>query len=157
MWFITLIVLALAAFLVIKAVKAQSDRKTISESESPQASGLQGQLNREPSSQNLTEPQSAANDSGQSSTTPAKASDENLQTSDTDTAASSESRHEELREIREMIKVLNLAEVDSVRLEISAEQFNALRAEDSASVDTGAMPSRETQSDIADRLRRMLA
>ncbi len=157
MWFITLIVLALAAFLVVKAVKAQSTRKTVSESDASPASGLHGQLKRDPSTQSSSEPQSAANDSGQTNTAPADTSPENLQVSATDTAAPSESQQDELREIQEMIKILNLAEADSVRLEISAEQFNALRTEDSASIDKTAMPSRDTQSDIADRLRRMLA
>ena len=157
MWFITLIVLALAAFLVIKAVKAQSNRKTVSQSDSSPGSGLQGQLKREPSSQSMTEPNSAANDSGQTDNATAETSDENLQVSTTETAAPSESQQEELREIREMIKILNLAEVDSVRLNISAEQFNALRAEDSANIEATAMPSRDAQADIADRLRRMLA
>ena len=157
MWFITLIVLALAAFLVVKAVKAKSTRKTVSESDSSPASGLHGQLKRDPSSQSTSEPQSAANDSGQSKTASIETSPENLQTSATETAASSESQQDELREIREMIKILNLAEADSGRLEISAEQFNALRTEDSASIGTTAMPSRDAQSDIADRLRRMLA
>ncbi len=155
MWFITLIVLAIAAFLVIKAVKAQSDRKTISEAESSPSSGLQGQLKRDSSSQGVTEPQTAANDAGQPNSASAESSSENLQASATDTAAPASNQQEELQEIREMIKILNLAEADSARLAISAEQFNALRAEESANAD--AMPSREAQADIADRLRRMLA
>ncbi len=157
MWFITLIVLAIAAFLVIKAVKAQSNRRTVSEADSSSTSGLQGQLKRDPSSQNVTEPQSAANDSGKIDIAPAEASHENLQASATETVAPVRSQQEKLQEIREMIKILNLAEGDSVRLEISAEQFNAHRAEDSASVVASAMPSSEAQADIADRLRRMLA
>ena len=157
MWFITLIVLAIVAILVIKAIKAQSNKKTVSEADSSPTSGLQGQLKRDPSSQSTTESQSAANDSGQVDTAPAEASRENLQASATETVAPVRSQQEKLQEIREMIKILNLAEGDSVRLEISAEQFNALRAEDSASVDASAMPSSEAQANIADRLRRMLA
>ncbi len=157
MWFITLIVLAIAAVLVIKAVKAQSNRKTVSEAAPSSTSGLQGQLKRESSSQSLTEPKSAANDSGQIDVAPAEVSHENLQASAAETVAPARSQQEELQEIREMIKILNLAEVDSVRLGISKEQFNALRAEDSASADASAMPSSEEQSGIADRLRRMLA
>ncbi len=157
MWFITLIVLAIAAILVIKAVKAHSNRKTVSEAAPFSKSGLQGQLKRESSSQNLTEPQSAANDSGQIDIAPAEVSHENLQPSATETVAPVRSQQEELQEIREMIKILNLAEVDSVRLGITNEQFKALRAEDSADVDASAMPSSEAQAGIADHLRRMLA
>ena len=157
MWFITLIVLALAAFLAFKAFKAQSNRKTDTETDTSPAPDLQGQLKRDSSSQSIAEPQAAANDSGQLNTTPAAASHENLQASATETATSTESQQDELCEIREMIKILNLAEEDSVRLEISAEQFNALRAADSANVDASSMPSRDAQADIADHLRRMLA
>ncbi len=157
MWFITLIVLAIAAILVIKAVKAQSNRKTASETDSTSSPGLQGQHKRDSSSQSLTEPKSAANDSGQIDSGLAEASHGNLHTSATETAAPARNQQEELQEIREMIKILNLAEADSGRLEISTEQFNALRAENSASVDASAMPSSEAQAEIADRLRRMLA
>ena len=155
MWFITLIVLAIAAFLVIKAVKAQSTRKTDSEANSSPTAGQQGQLKRDSSSQGMTQPQSAANDAGELSTAQAETESENLKASTTETSAPARSQQEELQEIREMIKILNLAEADSARLAISAEQFNALRAEEGSSAN--AMPSREAQADVADRLRRMLA
>ena len=155
MWFITLIVLAIAAFLVIKAVKAQSTRKSGSEADSSPTSGLQGQLKRDPSPQGAPEPQAAANDAGQIDTAPAEAASESPKASTAESAAPVRSQQEELQEIREMIKILNLAETDSARLAISAEQFKALRAEEGASV--SSLPSREAQADVADRLRRMLA
>lgn len=157
MWFITLIVLALAAFLIVKAVKAQSDRKTASESDPSTLSGLQGQLKRDEVSQNATVQQSAANDSEQFNTPPAEEPQANLNVSASESAPSAEAQQDESREIREMIKILNLAEVDSARLGISRDQFNALRAEESASLDASARPTRAVQTDIADRLRRMLA
>ncbi len=155
MWFITLIVLAIAAFLIIKAVKAQSIRKTDSEANSLHTSGPQGQLKRDSSSQDVSQPQTAANDAGELGTAQTETASENLQASSTETSTPARSQQEELQEIREMIKILNLAEADSARLAISAEQFNALRAEEDAS--PNSMPSREVQADVADRLRRMLA
>lgn len=157
MWFITLIVLALAAFLVIKAVKAQSIRKTAGEEDAAAASGMHDQLKSDSSSQPMAEPQAAANDSGNLDTTPADSVTDDLQASTANPAPSTENRQDELQEIREMIKILNLAESDSGRLGISSEQFNALRAEDSARRDTAAMPSGDAQAEVADRLRRMLA
>lgn len=157
MWFITLIVLALAAFLIIKAVKAQSNRKIPSEANASPELVPQGQLKRDSSSQNVTRQQSAANDSEPVNTTSGDAPDENLPASATESATSTEGQQDELLEIREMIKILNLAEVDSARLGVSAEQFNALRKVESGSVDMAVMPSRDAQADIADRLRRMLA
>lgn len=156
MWFITLIVLAIAAFLVIKAVKAQSNRKTDSGTDSSATSGLQGQLKRDSSTQSVAEPQTAANDAGQPDAAMAENASEDLKSATVVSSATpARSQKEELKEIREMIKILNLAEADSARLAISAEQFNALMSEEEAGAN--AMPSRETQADVADRLRRMLA
>lgn len=159
MWFITLIVLALAAFLVIKAVKAQSDRKSSSDASSAISSGLQGQLSREQVSKGAPKQQSAANDETQAGiSTPSVPPDDAQASIDTgESSAPANTQQDQLTEIREMIKILNLAEADSVRLGISSEQFNALIANDSSSIDAAAMPSSDTLTDVADRLRRMLA
>ena len=55
------------------------------------------------------------------------------------------------KDIVEMIKILNLAESDASRLNISREAFVALRQEDAAN-----MPSAAIVDDVASRLRKML-
>ena len=57
-----------------------------------------------------------------------------------------------LDDVREMIKILNLAEPDAGRLAISPEQLRALRE-----ADKSAMPNEQALPEIADRLRKMLA
>ena len=56
------------------------------------------------------------------------------------------------KEIVEMIKILNLAESDAGRLNISREAFVALRQTDAAN-----MPDAATVDAVASRLRKMLA
>ncbi|ASJ72433.1 hypothetical protein [Granulosicoccus antarcticus] len=156
MWFITLIVLALAAALIIKAVKAQSERKLADEAQLSQTSGLQGQLNRDTSSQTKTPDQTSAdNNSGGDKTVPTEAGSEKTPEQTAQSTVSADAQQAESREIREMIKILNLTEADASRLGINAEQFSALRSETSTT--TSALPTAKVQTDVADRLRRMLA
>ena len=55
-------------------------------------------------------------------------------------------------DVVEMMKILNLAESDASRLNISRDAFVALRQSDAA-----AMPDAATVDDVASRLRKMLA
>jgi hypothetical protein len=66
-----------------------------------------------------------------------------------------------LHDIREMIKILNLAAPDAARLGISREEFAALRPGNTAGnvkpATSSTMPSADKLDEVADRLRRMLA
>lgn len=155
MWFITLVVLALTAFLIIKAVKAQSIRKSEEDSQLGQTSGLQGTLSRESRSQDSVSQTSSPDnsDATPSSTTETPSNELSGQTAQTSNSAVDSPL--ESQEIREMIKTLNLTEADSSRLGIDAKQFAALRSEDGENM--SSLPAPQVQSDVADRLRRMLA
>lgn len=169
MWFILLLVLALAAYLIVKAVKAQSVRK--STDHTPAALGREdtSALEASPTASTAapvsTVPVSAAPVSTPAASTAAAAGAMPVEPA-TSVAASDASTAtaagdgidtvDPLHDIREMIKMLNLAESDAPRLGISKEEFSSLRSSAGAS-DDRPLPSDKVQSDVAARLRRMLA
>lgn len=157
MWFITLLVLAVAAVLIIKAVKAHSDRQSAALEDLPVVPGIQGSLRRpEPTSSTESPP-------GAPDATPRAASDTQAASTSADPVAvgqdatSPVDSRSSVDDIREMIKVLNLTDSDSPRLGISPEEFNALRNQENAQSTDLPLPDARTQSDVADRLRKMLS
>ncbi|MGQ7844147.1 hypothetical protein ACUNV4_06710 [Granulosicoccus sp. 3-233] len=151
MWFITLLVLAVAAVLIVKAVKAHSERQSSSAADQEPTSGLHGSLRRTENADQTRQSPPAADDIP-----------ENVSTTTATNTASSEQVIDQpdssttLNDIREMIKTLNLTDSDSARLGISSEEFNALRNRENADTSTLPLPDATTQADIAERLRRML-
>ncbi len=150
MWFITLLVLAVAAVLIIKAVKAHSERQSANSDDQAPTPGLQGSLKRpelasdgeRSSSMHGTE--ESASPSPQTASTPAGQNSDQPDSSST------------LHDIREMIKTLNLTDSDSPRLGISSDEFNALKNHEGSGSSTPSLPDSTTQADVAERLRRML-
>lgn len=173
LWFITLLVLALAAFFIIKAFKSHSARQSAEDQRLREGSGLAGSLNHETHSSTASNTVSAVNTgasgtSGTSGTSgvskpvaagiaavagaaavavtakgtsqTSTAQQDGLNTGDTST------------DVQEMIKILNLAEPDAGRLNISRDQFNALRSGNSS-----AAPASDQLNDVAAKLRNMLA
>lgn len=136
MWFITLLVLALAAFFIVKSIKAQSLRQAAEQRRLTDGSGVAGNLGH-------TAPVSS------SSTSVSEKIEESEPASQPHPALNSE---DSLHDIREMIKILNLAESDASRLGISATAFAALRGTGNAN----DLPTDSLDS-VADRLRKMLA
>ena len=169
MWLVTIIVLALAVFFTMKVLKSQDLRKAAEKEREMQRPGLEGSLKKADSvaNENLA---SEAHESGSStdissSSDTAPASGQAI-TASASVAASSASKTtvsasgafplinsaDPKEGIREMIKILNLAESDAGRLGISREEFNRMRHGDDDS-----QPSGESLTVIADRLRNMLA
>ncbi len=163
MWFLTLLILALAAFFIVKAVKSQAQRKLAEQDRLSEGSGLAGTLPHESQAQtSTTDPSETSVEPGNEATGSATASGGMATaTAAMATAAASASLHAATQglstddlalDVQEMIKILNLAEPDAGRLAISREEFSAIRHGDEA-----AMPSPETLAQVADRLRQMLA
>ncbi len=150
MWFITLLVLAVAAVLTIKAVKAHSERQSANTADQTLTPGLRGSLKRpEPASDDqeslpMANTEESASPSTQTAATPAAQNPDQADSSST------------LHDIREMIKTLNLTDSDSPRLGISSDEFNALRNHGGPDSSNPSLPDPTTQADIAERLRRML-
>jgi len=180
LWFITLLVLALAAFFIIKAVKATAERRSADQHRLQGGSGLTGTLNHETKASTGSTPHAdtssapdvtSTNDSGQSGNMAATATAGVAVAGAAAVAASGGNQHaqvaaspsegqqsqvlnsgDSLVDAREMIKILNLAEPDAGRLAISREQFAALRSGDAA-----AAPSADQLDAVTDKLRSMLA
>ena len=152
MWFITLLVLAVAAVLIIKAVKAHSERQAPDIDDQPLPSGLQGSLPRSDSASGMQSTADSANPGQEASAPEPSANGTTVEPAEHESSltSGSASTHEE---IREMIKILNLTDSDSPRLGISSDEFNALRNADSS---TSGLPDSSAQADVAERLRRML-
>lgn len=150
MWFITLLVLAVAAVLIIKAVKAHSERQSANTEDQTPTPGLQGSLKRpEPASDgerasSMPDTEESVLPSTQTAATPVAQNSDQADSSST------------LHDIREMIKTLNLTDSDSPRLGISSDEFNALRNHEGPDSSTPSLPDSTTQADVAERLRRML-
>lgn len=152
MWFITLLVLALAAFFIIKAVKAHSARQAAEQQENlrlQEGTGLAGSLNQES--------QTTSASSGAATAAAGVASAAVTASRATDMASGSAQglgieTGDSLHDAREMIKILNLAEPDAGRLAISREQFSALRSGNAEQA-----PPSDVVAEVADKLRRMLA
>jgi|GEM_PF-3549885 len=182
LWFITLLVLALAAFFTIKAVKASAERRSADQHRLRGSSGLTGTLNHDArtsgddtahadtsSAPDVAKSTHSA-DSSQSANT-AAAAGVTAGGAAAAVAASGGSHREQstaglsgdqqsqvldtgdsLVDAREMIKILNLAEPDAGRLAISREQFAALRSGNAA-----AAPSADQLKAVTEKLRSMLA
>lgn len=166
MWFITLLVLALAAFFIIKAVKAHSARQAAEQQENlrlQEGTGLAGSLNQE------SQTTSASSGAADTTTASGKAAVAGAATSAAGAAAAVTASRatdmasgsaqglgietgDSLHDAREMIKILNLAEPDAGRLAISREQFSALRSGNAEQA-----PPSDVVAEVADKLRRMLA
>ena len=152
MWFITLLVLALAAFFIIKAVKAHSARQAAEQQENlrlQEGTGLAGSLNQES--------QTTSASSGAATAAAGAAAAAVTASRATDMASGSAQglgieTGDSLHDAREMIKILNLAEPDAGRLAISREQFSALRSGNAEQA-----PPSDVVAEVADKLRRMLA
>jgi hypothetical protein len=155
MWFITLLVVALAAFLIVKAVKAQSERKSADEDRQLPDSGLTGSLDHKSMDAGST----AASAAATSATAGATATGAAAAGSAATTGAADLSTGDQLHDIREMIKILNLAEPDAARLDITREQFAALRAAGAQNgINTASsLPPDDKLADVAHRLRTMIA
>lgn len=147
MWFIVLLVLAVAAVLIIKAVKAHSERQASAADEPALTSGIQGSLRRS----GATDPTDSTPVSDESS--PAATA---VASTPADPDSPMPDSSSTLNDIREMIKTLNLTDSDSPRLGISRDEFNALRNRENADPSTLPLPDSTSQADIAERLRRML-
>jgi hypothetical protein len=167
MWFITLLVLALAAFLIVKAVKAQSARKSADKDRQLPDSGLTGRLDHKSmdagsttvSAAATTAATTAATSAATSATAGATATGAVAAGSAATTGTADESTGDQLHDIREMIKILNLAEPDAARLDITPEQFAALRAAgaQNGTNTASSLPSDDKLADVAHRLRTMIA
>ena len=142
MWFITLLVLALAAYFIIKAISASSKRKELEQQQTPEITTDQSSPpaqsldSASPGNEVAAPPPSAGNSPATASPTVV----EGLNTGDT------------LKDAQEMIKILNLAGPDAGRLGINAEQFQAIRNGDSAT-----LPGDDQMQAVSDKLRNMLA
>jgi hypothetical protein len=169
MWLVTIIVLALAAFFTMKVLKSQDLRKAAEKEREMQRPGLEGSLNTQDSvananlasgasesasSTDLSPPSDMAPAGGQTTTESASAAESSASKVTVSTAAAFPliNSGDLADDIREMIKILNLAEPDAGRLAITREEFTAIRHGDDDS-----QPSGESLTDIADRLRNMLA
>lgn len=159
MWFITLLVVALAAFLIVKAVKAQSERKSADEDRQLPDSGLTGSLDHKSMDAGSTAASAAASAAATSATAGATATGAAAAGSAATTGAADLSTGDQLHDIREMIKILNLAEPDAARLDITREQFAALRAAGAQNgINTASsLPPDDKLADVAHRLRTMIA
>lgn len=151
MWFITLLVLAVAAVLIIKAVKAHSIRQSSETQDLPPTSGIEGSLESTSSSDtdDISEPSNKPSNkppSGVSADEPSASAPAAPKT------GAPVDRQSTLDDIREKIKILNLADSDAPRLGITAEEFNAIRHPDNSAA---SVPSSDILQDIAERLRRM--
>lgn len=157
MWFVTIIVLALAAFFTMKVLKSQDLRKAAEKEREMQRSGLEGTLSGNDST--LDAPSSTGTPASDSNTARVSA-EASSSTSSTAAGAAGAALSasallnsgDTMNDIREMIKILNLAEPDAGRLAISREEFNAIRLGGDA-----AEPSGESLTAVAQRLRKMIA
>jgi transcription elongation factor len=169
MWLISLIILALLAFFIVKYITSQSERKRAEQERLGQSPGIEGSLDHQ-AAQAGSSTTSAANSgigsvdhtegaaarstnahgtSGQGASVAAAGAAVTAAAGASHLALNSGNT---LEDVREMIKILNLAEPDATRLSITAEQLRALR-----NADQSAMPSESVLDDLADRLRKMLA
>lgn len=178
MWLITLIILAIVAFFIVKYMKSQSQRASAEQERLGQSPGIEGALERErpdrvdshgsaigganshPAGASTTNDASSASGSlgkmagaGAIAAVSASATVSNVtgaaKTSRTGLALDSGNV---LEDVREMIKILNLAEPDARRLSITPEQLRALR-----NADVQGIPDTNALDDVAVRLRKMLA
>lgn len=176
MWFITLIVLALAAFFIIKAAKAHASRQAEEQKSLENGQGAQIESNSEnspstiegaPSAESPLADTSSASQApaaysavdaatatmaGSAAALAANAASESARSSGSDNVQSELNTGDNMRDIQEMMKILNLAESDAGRLDLSREQFNALRKGDAQN-----SPSEDTLPELANRLRNMIA
>lgn len=170
MWFIILLVLALAAFFIVKAVKAQALRKQAEQERLAEGSGLAGTLSHEAHDGNSAMPAAdtasaqspgstvasgtaaAVGAAGAAAAGHAAGSSGATAKADAHIAATEFNSGDPLRDIQEMIKVLNLAEPDAGRLAISREEFQAIRQGNEAN-----LPSSDSLAAVADKLQRMLS
>lgn len=141
MWFIILLVLAAVAYLIVKGVKAQTEKKQAEADRLAEGSGLEGSLSHDNGSraENNNETTAPTNVSAASVAGVAAAAVAGLNSGN------------KLQDAQEMIKILNLAETDASRLSISKEQFGAIRqgAED-------ALPGPDQIDEVVAKLRNML-
>lgn len=159
MWFFLLLVLAIAAFFIIKAVKSQSNGNTADSAQVSSDSAQAGSLGHDkatspdPASQADSDTETAAT----VGTTAAAAATTVSHSAPSPVTGAGQTlalqTGDQLSDIREMIKILNLAEPDAGRLGISGEQLMALRSGQTG----GDLPSDDTQGEVAEKLRHMLA
>lgn len=174
MWFITLLVLALAAFFIVKTVKAKAKNQEANQEQIPQTTEVSGGLNRgqtEPSSSDSRSENSnvgveSATDSVKAGsvaavaavsaaavvTTGAAKGAINAATSAVSASSLDLNTGDVGHDVREMIKILNLADADAGRLAITKDEFSAIRQGNGSD-----MPAESVLSSVADRLRHMLA
>lgn len=199
MWLITLIILAIVAFFIVKYVKSQSQRQAAEKERLGQSTGIEGTLEHErphsaQSSSNAHRNATGSTGSGAVST-PTGQSAGAAGTAGRSVAAGGGAgaaagagavaagvgavaaagaaataagvrsatgaasgtglaldTGDVVGDIREMIKILNLAEPDARRLSITPEQLRALR-----NADAQGMPDANALNEVASRLRKMLA
>lgn len=147
MWLLTLLALAVFAFFLVKYVTAKASQQDSS------ASTAKIEDNQTPPAKTMTPKALAASDLSQ--TARAGETLHNAPESVYVTSPDSDSGLDtgDVRsDIREMIKILNLAPSDAARLSISRQAFTALSAGDDDHVQ-----STEEINAVADKLRHMLA
>lgn len=166
MWLISLIILALLAFFIVKYITSQSERKRAEQERLVQTPGIKGSLDHQTAQAGSGTTTTASPSTESVSTTAGPAAHTTTAKGASATSASiaavgaaaAGASHlaldsgNTLEDVREMIKILNLAEPDATRLAITPEQLRALR-----NADTSAMPAEGVLDDLADRLRKMLA
>ena len=141
MWLITLIVLAVIAFFLVKLVTGKASQQDSSSSGSqihndhPLAA-----KNAAPDVSHTAQTAQTKKNSSSSNTVSNSLSNVGVDTGNT------------RNDVQEMIKILNLAPSDASRLSLSRDAFSALLADDSSNA-----PSADELSVAATKLRRMLA
>lgn len=158
-WLVTLLVLALIAFFVVKSMKAgtqnrQAEHDKLQNERLAASSSLQ-----DTTSENIVESSNeSANVAQQAGSVAAVAATAGVAVQAAATAMqpteSGNSVHsgDTLSDVREMIKILNLDGPDAARLEISRDELSALRKGEAAGV-----PDASALDNLASKLRQMLA
>ena len=149
-WLVTLLVLALIAFFIVKMMKSKTLEQQSQHEQSQQERLANAEAAHQASAKN-TPPSDSTLTSGSAEVSglagvasgaavAATAVGSNLSSGDT------------LADVREMIKILNLDRPDAGRLQISSEQLMAIRQGQ-----TDKLPDADTVNMIAKKLRNMLA
>ncbi|MFK7892490.1 MAG: hypothetical protein AB8B63_16850 [Granulosicoccus sp.] len=168
MWLAILLALAIIAFFIVKYMKGKGERQQDANDQLTDTSAGQNSL-----AQSTAEPSAiksgSSNPASGAKSAPAPAvqhqPDAAAQSLSTSThtavgvgtaaagvASLALDSGNTLADVREMIKILNLAEPDASRLAISPEELRALR-----NADQSGAPSEQALTELAGRLRKMLA
>lgn len=141
MWLITLLVLAVIAFFLVKFFTGKASQQDSS------ASGAQIHNNHPPADKNVASDVSQTRQTAQSKQSSSIA--DNVSNSLSNLGIDTGNTQ---NDVQEMIKILNLAPSDASRLSLSRDAFSTLLGGDSSKA-----PSADELSVAATKLRRMLA